>query len=72
MTASRGSQTDKYVTEVSARVAGLFYACRFPIQENAKFCAVWVDFENSVIKTGASTQSSFKGVLYPKELFFLT
>ena len=55
------------VTEVSGRVAGLFYACRFPNQENTKFCVVQVDIENSVIKTDASTQSSFKGVLCPKK-----
>ena len=70
MIASRGSQTDKYVTEVSARVAGLFLCVPLPKPRNAKFCVQWKDFENSVIKTGASTRSSFKGVLYPKEFFF--
>ena len=58
------------MTEVSGRVAGLFYACRFPNQENTKFCVVQVDIENSVIKTDASTQSSFKGVLSPKKKYF--
>ena len=48
-----------------------FYARRFSNQEVTKFCVVQEDFENSVTKTGASTQSSFKGVLYPKMNAFI-
>ena len=58
------------VTEVSGRVAGLFYACRFSNQEITKFCVVQVDFENRVINPVQVPSLPLRGSYILKKIIF--